>query len=133
MSISKPLPSQAPVARSIASYTVMSWQEFVSGTGDQVWPPVAPVPGPHCGVALAHGCSGVGGAFCRPLTAPVDSLRNSRGSPTIAAFCGAASGTRMTSIRHCDGLASSGVSFAIGPLQPASSALERIVPDVPWT
>jgi hypothetical protein len=130
MSIRRPLPSHEPAAMSWDSKTVMSWQEFVSGTGCQVAPLVAGfVLASQAGVALAHGCCGVDGAFCRPLTAPVVSLRNRRGSLTIAAWVGFASGTLMTSIRHCDGFEVSGPPG----LQVAISSVWPIVPDVPET
>src|SRR4051794_26927734 len=107
----------------------MSWQWFVFGFGDQVWPPVwALVPGPHCGVALAHGCCGVDGVFWRPFSAPVVSFLNSRGSLTIAAVAGAASGTLMTSMRHWDGFG----LVAAPPSQPSSSVAAR-TPAVPCT
>ena len=53
---------------------------------------------------------------------------NSRGSLTIAAAAGVASGTLMTSIRHWDGF-----GFVAAPAsQPASSVAAR-TPAVPWT
>ena len=55
--------------------------------------------------AVPDGCSGcVGPVFCRPLTAPVTGSVKMRGWLTIAAVSGAASGTLMTSMRHCVGL-----------------------------
>ena len=57
---------------------------------------------------------------------------NSRGSLTTAAFCGAASGTLMTSIRHCDGFvagrrAAAGAVAAgqLGRRADAAGALRR--------
>ena len=78
---------------------------------------------------MPDGWFGVCGAFWRPLTAPVVSSRNSRGSATIAAFCGCASGTRMTSIRHCDGF-----GLVAGPASHVvRSSVWPIVPEVPET
>ena len=87
------------------------------------------MPGPHCGVALAHGCCGVGTSFWRPLTAPL-APANSRGVPMTAACVGAATGTLMMSIRHFDGFAPVGVLVLL-PSHPANSALSRgaAVPD----
>ena len=48
MSISSPLPSQAPAAMSSAGNTVMSWQESLVGDG------------PH---GIPDGCNGAGLAF----------------------------------------------------------------------
>jgi hypothetical protein len=93
----------------------MSWHASVIGCGDH---------------AMPDGCVGAGTAFWSPLTAPA-SLANRRGSLTIAAFCGAASGTLMTSIRHFEGLAPVGV-FVLLPSQPAIWAAVRTV-DVPET
>ena len=61
--------------------------------------------------------------------APVSGFVKSRGSLTIAASCGLASGTLMTSIRHLDGLSPVG-GPEFSPSQPASSAGGRTV-DVP--
>ena len=50
------------------------------------------------------GCSAVPGrVFCRPLNAPVSASVKILGWLTIAAVSGAASGTLMTSMRHCVG------------------------------
>ncbi len=84
----------------------MSWHWLVTGDGDQLMP---------------AGCCGVGGEFCRPLIAPVCGSVNSRGLLTTAASCGAASGTRMTSIRHSEVAGSVAAVLA----QPASSWPER--------
>ena len=99
----------------------MSWQESVDGVGDQ---------------GVPDGCSGVGGAFWRLLICPVAGLANRRGPPTTAAFCGAASGTLITSIRNCESSWSKcGVATVVpagSALQPASSVLGR-TPPVPLT
>ena len=113
MSIRMPLPSQAPAASPISGYVVMSWQASVIGVG------------PH---GMPDGCSGVGGAFCRPSMAPVAGSVNSRGPLTTAAVSGAASGTLMTSMRQRDGFS----PFAGLLLQPASVVAGR-TPAVPDT
>src|SRR5690349_21292638 len=108
----------------------MSWHWLVFGLGDQLlWVGVPvfehPPPGAFGDVAV-HGCFGVVGPFCRPLTAPVSSFLKRRGSFTTAAAFGLASGTLMTSIRHWDGF-----GLVAAPLsQPASSVAAR-TPAVP--
>ena len=90
----------------------MSWQASVIGVGPQFIP---------------DGCCGVGGAFCSPLIAPVTGSANSRGMLTIAAFCGAASGTLITSMRQSDVSGFVGGAFR----QPGSvdAGLTPAVPD----
>jgi hypothetical protein len=96
MSIRMPLPSHAPAARPISGNEVMSWQASVIGDGNH---------------AMPEGCCGVGSVFWRPSIAPVCWSVNNRGSLTIAAVSGAATGTLMTSIRQRDGF-----SPEFGPL-----------------
>src|SRR5262245_60673379 len=120
MSIRRPFPSQAPAARSADGNTVMSWQDSVVGDCDQFVP---------------DGCCGVGITFWRPLICPVVVLRIRRGLLTTAAFCGAASGTLMTSIRHREMFSSKSGLFAAGPgvLTSAQPAIVVRTPIVPWT
>ena len=84
MSIRRPLPSHAPAASPISGNVVMSWQASVIGVG------------PH---GIPDGWFGVGGAFWSPFIAPVTGSVKSRTLLTTAAFCGAASGTLITSMR----------------------------------
>jgi hypothetical protein len=99
----------------------MSWHESVDGDGEY---------------GVPDGCSGIGGPFWRLLSWPVASSLNSRGPFTSAAFCGAPSGTLITSIRNCDRPSSKcGVATVVpegSALQLASSAAERTAP-VPFT
>ena len=88
----------------------MSWQESVVGVGCH---------------GIPDGWSGVGGSFWRPLIAPVAGSVNRRGSLTMAASSGAASGTLMTSMRHRAGLAVPVGGPVAGPSQPASSVSGR--------
>ena len=112
MSSRMPLPWHAPAARPISGYAVMSWHVFVFGIGEY---------------GVPDGCSGCrGSVFCRPLNAPVAGSVKIRGWLTIAAVSGAASGTLMTSIRHCVGLpVVTGAAVAGAFSQPASSAAGR--------
>ena len=89
-------------------------------------------PAAQAGVAVAHGCCGVGTAFCRPLTRTGRASANSRDSSTTAEFCGAASGTLMTSIRHFDGLAPVGV-FGVVAVAAGELGVRDAAPAVPIT
>ena len=69
--------------------------------------------------------------FWRPLNAPVTGSVKIRGWLTICAVSGAASGTLITSIRHCVGLpVVTGSVVRAAFSQPASSSGER-TPEVP--
>jgi hypothetical protein len=63
------------------------------------------------------------------LTTPVRESMKTRGLETIAAFCGAASGTLITSIRN---RAVSGFLSGVPPEQPASSSPD-LTNEVPET
>ena len=103
-----PFPEHAPAARLSALYTVMSWHMLV-------WA-VDCVPGP---------CAP---PFHKPRTALAESAKM-RGELTIRAFCGAATGTLITSILNRDVV----VSLSdVSALQPVSSDPERTGP-VPET
>ena len=69
--------------------------------------------------------------FCRPLNAPVAGSVKMRGWLTIAAVAGLASGTWITSIRHCVGFpVVTGLVVSAAFSHPASSAAGR-TPAVP--
>src|SRR5690242_18436961 len=108
ISRSIPFPEHAPAAMLSALNTVMSWHMLVC---DVVWVPGPCVP-----------------PFHKPRTGLAESAKM-RGELTIRAFCGAASGTLMTSILNRDVV----VSVSDAPrLQPVSSDPERTGP-VPET
>src|SRR5207244_12355094 len=92
-----PLPEHAPAARPIAEYTVMSWHWLV-GVGLSL-PWVSPL--------------------IKPAIAPVRGSINTRGLFTTAAFCGAASGTLIMSMRNRAVL---GFCSGAPPEHPASSS-----------
>ena len=107
-----------------SGYVVRSWHESVVGFGPQGMP---------------DGCSGAGSDVLEAVDlAGRLGFRKRRGPPTTAAFCGAASGTLITSIRQFESCSSKrGVSDPEGgmpaiALQVASSVVER-TPPVPET
>ena len=94
----------------------MSWQVLVLGSGEY---------------AVPDGWSAPDSVFCSPLNAPVAGSVKMRGWLTIAAALGLASGTSITSIRHCVGLpVVTGACVSAAFSQPASSAAGR-TPEVP--
>ena len=100
MSSTIPFPEQAPAAKPIAEYTVISWHWLVSvGLSTPSLPWVPPL--------------------FKPLNAPVRGSINTRGLETTFASRGAASGTLITSMRNSEVFGSlSGPS----PEQPANSS-----------
>jgi hypothetical protein len=80
---------------------------------------------------VPEGCNVPGSVFWSPLNAPVAGSVKIRGWLTIAAVSGAASGTLITSMRHCVGFpVVTGLCVSAAFSQPASSSGER-TPTVP--
>ena len=117
MSRRMPLPWHAPAAMPSSGYAVMSWHVLVFGSGTvRDSGRVQRVPG---------------SVFCKPLNAPVTGSVKMRGWLTMAAAAGLASGTSMTSIRHCVGFpVVTGLCVRAAFSQPGSSKGER-TPAVP--
>src|SRR5688500_9388810 len=148
---SRPYPPQAPPARPMSGYTVMSWHWFGPDGGRAPGPPGPPGPpapaaaaaGAPAGASAGGAPAGASGAAGAPATAGAPGValaalgRGStrrgggarslkmRGELTMAAVSGAASGTLITSMRNRAVFGSS-----IGPSkQPASSSSERTPAD----
>ena len=99
MSSRIPLPEQAPAARPIAEYTVMSWHRLVSSGF----------------VSLSESEPPLFKLLMTPLRGSI----NSRGLETTFAFCGAATGTLITSMRNSAVL---GFLSGVPPEQPGNSS-----------
>ena len=104
-----PFPEQAPAAKPIAGYAVMSWHRLVELVS---WVPGPWSPPPH-----------------RPAMSPVCSFVKMRGSLTTRASWGRSRGTRITSIRKNEVFGSSAPRLE----QPSNSSGARTRELVPCT